>query len=188
MPSDERMEIALRALAGPIEKYRSAVVTTAEEVRGFLASHQPANENRDENVAVGLGKFAAGRIDIDRFSALLNDPGGHDPAMLGKVEGAYKILNEIASGGDDVYRVDVKPGSRLGDAVSERLSEIGRAFAAGRVAGMATIGSLNSGQNNKLLGPLEFHASNSSGPRTTSCWGRSSSRRGTPRSGSSRHR
>lgn len=161
MPSDERMEVALRALAGPIEKYRSAVITTAEEVRGFLASHQSADENRDQNVAVSLGKFAASRIDIDRFAALLNNPSGEDPAMLEKVEGAYKILSEIASGGDDLYRLDIKPGGRLGDAVSARLSEVGRAFAAGRVAGMATVGSYNAGQNNKLLGPLEFQSWNS---------------------------
>lgn len=160
MPSDERMETALRALAGPIEKYRSAVVTTAEEVRGYLASHQPADERRDEAVAVGLGNFAAGRIDFDRFSTLLSDEASDDPGLLEKVEGAYKILNEIASGGDDVFRVNVKPGGRLGDAVSGRLSEVGRAFAAGRVAGMATLGSLNSGKNDKLLGPLEFEGWN----------------------------
>jgi len=156
MPSDERMETAFRALAGPIEKYRSAVVTTAEEVRGYLASHQPANEKRDETVAVSLGKFAAGRIDIDRFSTLLADPSTDDPGTVEKVEGAYKILNDIASGGDEVFRVEVKSGSRLGDAVAGRLSDIGRAFAAGRVAGMATMGSLNNSKNNKLLGPLEF--------------------------------
>jgi len=150
------METAFRALAGPIEKYRSAVVTTAEEVRGYLGSHQPANESRDETVAVGLGKFAAGRIDIDRFSALLTDESTDDPDTLEKVEGAYKILNDIASGGNDLFRVDVKSGSRLGDAVADRLSDIGRAFAAGRVAGMATMGSLNNSKNNKLLGPLEF--------------------------------
>jgi len=159
MQSDE-METALRALAAPIERYRSAVVTTAEEVRGYLGSHQPANERRDETVAVSLGKFAAGRIDIDRFSTLLKDEGTDDPDTLEKVEGAYKILNDIASGGDDIFRVDVKSGSRIGDAVANRLSDIGRAFAAGRVAGLATMGSLNKSKNNKLLGPLEFAAWN----------------------------
>ena len=156
MPSDERIETAFRALAGPIEKYRSAVVTTAEEVRGYLGSHQPSNENRDEAVAVGLGKFAVGRIDIDRFSTLLADTSTDDPGTVEKVEGAYKILSDIASGGDEVFRVEVKSGSRLGDAVANRLSDIGRAFAAGRVAGMATMGSLNNSKNNKLLGPLQF--------------------------------
>ncbi len=162
MPSDERMEIALRALAGAVEKYHSAVVTTAEEVRGYLSSHQPANQNRGEAVAVGLGKFAAGRIDIDRFSALLGDSGADDPSLTEKVEGAYKILSEIASGGDGIFRVDVRPGGRLGDAVANRLSDVGRAFAAGRVAGMATRGSLNAGNNDRQLGPLDFEVWNTS--------------------------
>jgi len=161
MPSDERMEIALRALTGAIEKYHSAVVTTAEEVRGYLSSHQPTNESRDEAVAVGLGKFAAGRIDIDRFAVFLGDSGAVDPALIEKVEGAYKILSEIASGGDGIYRVNVKPGGRLNDAVASRLSDVGRAFAAGRVAGMATKGSLNAGNNDRQLGPLDFEAWNS---------------------------
>jgi hypothetical protein len=161
MPSDEWMEIALRALAGAVEKYHSAVVTTAEEVRGYLASHQPANERRGEAVAVGLGNFAAGRIDIDKFSVLAGDSGAADPALIEKVEGAYKILSEIASGGDGIYRVDVRPGGRLGDAVANRLSDVGRAFAAGRVAGMATKGSLNAGNNDRQLGPLDFEVWNS---------------------------
>jgi hypothetical protein len=130
-------------------------------VRGYLASHQAVNRSRDEVVAVSLGNFAAGRIDIDRFSALLGDSAADDPGLLEKVEGAYGILNDVASGGDDVYRIDVKSGGRLGDAVSSRLSEVGRVFAAGRVAGMATRGSLNSGENDKLLGPLEFEGWNS---------------------------
>ncbi len=39
MPSDDRVERALAALAGPASVFRSAVVAAAEEVRGFLASH-----------------------------------------------------------------------------------------------------------------------------------------------------
>ena len=155
MPSDERMDIALRSLTGAIENYHSAVVTTAEEVRGYLASHQPASTSRDEYVAVSLGSFAASRVDVGRFATLLGDSTGEDASIQQKVEGAYAILNELATGGDDLFRLDVRSGTRLGDAVSERLSQIGRAFAAGRIAGMATRGSLNSG-NNKLLGPLEF--------------------------------
>lgn len=156
MPSDERMDTALRALAGPIEKYRSAVITAAEEVRGYLSSHASKGEGDDESVAAGLGRFAAGVIDVDRFSSLLeNNAAAGDPATLEKVEGAYKILSDIAVGGDDVFRIELRSGARLRDAIGERWAEIGRAFAAARVAGMATVGSLNS-RNDKLLGPLSF--------------------------------
>jgi hypothetical protein len=156
MPSDRRMGTAINALAGSMERYRSAVVTTAEEVRGYLASRQPSSDRGDESVAVGLGQFAVGRIDVDRFSSLLTNAPVEDAGTLEKVEGAYKILSDIASGGDDVFRVEVKSGGRLRDAVAGRWAEIGRAFAAARVAGMARAGSLNSSKNDKLLGPMEF--------------------------------
>ena len=37
MPSDPRVPGALRKLAGPIERYRSAVAAALEEVRGNLS-------------------------------------------------------------------------------------------------------------------------------------------------------
>lgn len=158
MPSDEGMDIALRTLAGAIEKYRSAVVTTAEEVRGFLASHQPPSTSRDEYLAVSLGSFAASRVDVGRFSTLVGDSSGEDAKIRQKVEGAYAILNGIASGDDNLFRLDLKSGDRVGWAVSNRLAEVGRVFAAGRIAGLATRGSLNSTNDDKSLEGLEFEA------------------------------
>jgi hypothetical protein len=156
MPSDPRIDKALRALAGPIERYRSAVVTTVEEVRGYLASHQPKEESADGGVAAGLGKFAAGRIDIDRFSSFTNTTVQDNPDTLKKVEKAFEILRDVASGGEDAFVVKVKSGGRLRDAVGERWAEIGRAFAAARVVSMAQAGSLNSKNEDKLLEPLNF--------------------------------
>ncbi len=156
MPSDPRSETALRALAGPIEDYRSAVVNTVEEVRGYLARHRPGREAADGGVAAGLGEFAAGRIDTDRFAKLLSDSGPEDPERLRKVEKAFDILRVIAAGGDDLFQVSVKPGALLRDAIAQRWSEIGRAFAAARVAAMATSGRLNMNGAERLLEPLRF--------------------------------
>jgi hypothetical protein len=155
MPSDPRIEKALRALAGPIERYRSAVITTVEEVRGYLASHQPKQESVN-GVAARLGAFAAGRIDFERFSSITDTAVEDDPDTLRKVEKAFEILRDIASGGEDIFVVKVKSGGRLRDAVGGRWAEIGRAFAAARVAGMAQAGSLNSKNEDKLLEPLAF--------------------------------
>ncbi len=160
MPSDPRSETALRALAGPIEQYRSAVVSTVEEVRGYLSRHRPSGESGDRRAAASLGEFAAGRIDIDRFTKLLSDARPDDPERLRKVEKAFDILRVIASGGDDLFQVNLKPGGRLRDAVARRWGEIGRAFAAARVAGMATAGRLNSNSAEKLLEPLGFESWN----------------------------
>ncbi len=156
MPSDPRNEIAMRALADPIERYRSAVVSTVEEVRGYLARHRPGGESVNGGVAAGLGEFAAGRIDLDRFAKLLSDSGPEDPERLRKVEKAFDILRVIAAGGDDLFQVSVKSGTGLRDAVAQRWSEIGRAFAAARVAAMATGGRLNMNGAEKLLEPLRF--------------------------------
>ncbi len=156
MPSDPRNETALRALADPIERYRSAVVSTVEEVRGYLARHRPGGDLVDGSVAAGLGEFAAGRIDLGRFAKLLSDSGPEDPERLRQVEKAFDILRVIAAGGDDLFQVSVKPGARLRDAIAQRWSEIGRAFAAARVAAMATGGRLNTNGAEKLLEPLRF--------------------------------
>jgi hypothetical protein len=155
--SDPRVEKALRALAGPIETYRSAVVTTVEEVRGYLTTHKSKDEDGLGGVAAGLGVFAAGRIDFERFANLTTSTAlEDDPDTLRKVEKALDILRAIAAGGDDAFYLKVKPGTRLRDALAGRWAEVGRGFAAARLAGMARAGSLNSKNENKLLEPLGF--------------------------------
>lgn len=159
MPSepDPRVEKALRALAGPVESFRSAVVTTVEEVRGYLAKHKSRDEGDDEGVTVGLGAFAAGRIDFERFSSLTSHGGGEgDPEAVRKVEKALDILRTIAGGGEDAFYVRVRPGTRLRDALAGRWADVGRGFAAARLAGMARAGSLNSKNEDELLAPLGF--------------------------------
>ncbi len=156
MPSDPRLEVALRAVAGPIDRYRSAVVSTVEEVRGYLESHPSGGGPADGGVAARLGAFAAGRIDFDRFSSLLTDAPAEDPEQLRKVEKAFDLLRLIASGDEELFRVRVKSGARLRDVVAARLGEVGRAFAAARLAGMARAGSLNSTRAEDLLLPLGF--------------------------------
>lgn len=160
MPSDPRIETALRALAGPIERYRSAVVATVEDVRGYLATHRPNREPGDGAVAAGLGEFAAGRIDFSRYAKLLSDSGSEDPGRMRKVEKAFDILRVVAAGGDDLFQISVKSGARLRDAVAQRCTEIGRAFAAARVAGMATSGRLNANGAERLFEPLSFESWN----------------------------
>jgi hypothetical protein len=154
MPSDPLKEIALRALMDPIEHYRSAVVATAEEVRGFLAARQPKAEMGDGGVAAGLGQFASGRIDIHKFANLMTEAPAEDPNTLSRVEKAFDVLRVISSGGEEIFYVKVKSGGRLRDTVGERLADIGRAFAAARVAAMARLGNLNSGRND--VEPLGF--------------------------------
>jgi hypothetical protein len=156
MPSDSKTEVALHALAGPIERYRSAVVTTVEEVRGYIQTHQSKQSAGLSAVAAGLGQFAGGRIDFERFARVTADGAAADLDALKKVEKAFDVLRVLAAGEDDLFRVKMKPGTRLRDAVAARFAEIGRGFAAARVAGMATTGRLGPGNESGLLDPLEF--------------------------------
>jgi len=156
MPSDPRVEIALRALASSIEGYRSAVVTAVEEVRGYLASHQSKSRGGSSGVAASLGQFGAGHIDIERFSNLVQNGSTQDAGSFRKVEKAFDILRVIAAGEEDLFQVRVKSGARLRDVVAARMAEIGRAFAAARVAGLATAGRLDPSTDNGLLDPMSF--------------------------------
>ncbi|UCC71958.1 MAG: hypothetical protein JSV86_16560 [Gemmatimonadota bacterium] len=156
MPSDSRIETALRALGEPIERYRSAVVTTVEEVRGFLSSHARQEDTGDGTATARLGVFAAGRIDVERFTSVLADEAPEEPERLRKVEQAYEILRAISAGGDSSFHVKVKSGTRLRDAVAARWAELGRGFAAARLAGLATVGKLSANGAEGELEPLGF--------------------------------
>jgi hypothetical protein len=148
--------MALQALATPIERYRSSVVATVEEVRGYLSGFQSKAEARDGNVAARWGSFAVGRLDFDRLSAIVAEPRAESLDTLRKVEKAFDVLRVIAAGENDLYQVRLKTGSRLRDAVAGRLSEIGRGFAAARLAGRAARGALDSEKAEDLLQPLPF--------------------------------
>lgn len=154
MPSDPRIEIAFQRLSPAIDRFQSTVVAAAEEVRGYLAGREASAGGA--TAAVGLGQFAAGRIDYDRFAGLLTATGVEDPATLKTVEKALDILRLISTAEKDLFHLRVKAGGRLHDSVASRLAEIGRGFAAARVAGKATMGSLNSGSSGDLLAPLAF--------------------------------
>ncbi len=156
MPSDSRIDKALQALAEPIERYRSAVVTTVEEVRGYLSSHRPDQERQNGSAAARLGAFAAGRINVERFSSVLSDEAPDEPERLRKVEKAFDILRVISAGDESFFRVKLKPGTRLRDAIAARCAEMGRGFAAARVASMATAGRLGANGAEELLEPLGF--------------------------------
>jgi len=156
MPSDPRIEVALQHLSAGIDGFRSTVASTAEEVRGYLTSRQASERPAGRTAAVGLGKFAAGRIDYDRFAALMTAEGPDDPATLAKLEKAFDVLRTMAAAEADLFHVHVASGKRLYDAVADRLAQIGRGFAAARLASRAARGSLNSGSDDKLLAPLGF--------------------------------
>jgi hypothetical protein len=68
---------AFEALESRVDAFHSAVATAEEEIRTYVTHHRGANEYRTEQALMELGVFALGRIDPEKFAALM---GGTRPA------------------------------------------------------------------------------------------------------------
>jgi hypothetical protein len=97
-----------------------------------------------------------GRIDVERFTGVLVDEGPEEPERLRKVEEAFEVLNGISASDDGLFHLKLKKGTRLRDAVAGRWADIGRGFAAARLAGTATAGKLGANGAKQQLEPLGF--------------------------------
>ena len=144
MPSDkttdERASRALEVLAKAREEYHSALVATSEELRGMLDAGSASEEARSERTAAELGSFAVGRIDIERFSSFEKTGEPVAVAEAPRLEAASRTLLSLLERGNDLYYVDVEPGSDLRDAVSNGLGRAGRAFGAARTVELSRSG------------------------------------------------
>jgi hypothetical protein len=128
MPSESLLSDAFAAAAPTIGEFRSALVDALEDVRAFLERHHDPAEGRRERVEAQLGAFGSGRIDPDRFSALLTAPESIAADDLRYAERAHGTLASIESERDDLFVVRVPDGGDLYEAVARRLAEIGRLF------------------------------------------------------------
>lgn len=140
MPSDPRVARALASLANPIAQYRAAVTGTIEEIRGYLEAGRASAQARADRVRRQLGPFAGSRIDAGRLSGFLGDADALGAPAIERLERASDALRTLVTPGDDLFSEVVPPGGDLTRAVSMRLSVIGRAFAAGRIAAAARQG------------------------------------------------
>jgi hypothetical protein len=145
MPSDSRVARALDAFAPFVERYRGAVASTLEDVRGHLARGRSDTDERARRLGEQLGPFAGGRIDAGRLAAVLADPHALDASALERLERVSAVLADLVSDGTALFTLAVQPGGDLAAGVSTRLASIGRAFAAARIAAAACRGGQSSG-------------------------------------------
>ncbi|MEZ4423477.1 MAG: hypothetical protein R3E98_08715 [Gemmatimonadota bacterium] len=132
MPSDNtRVQQALAALAPAIEPFETALAATIEELRGFLDAHRQENA-AGERVGAELGRFAAARIDPERFSSLIAPPTTTDVETLHVVERALDTLQSLRQRGTDLFWARVTPGGDLRTTVTDALADAGRAFGVAR--------------------------------------------------------
>jgi hypothetical protein len=162
MPSDTKMVVtsdlalkALEALGPRVEAFHSAVATAEEEVRSFVAHGRGVAEHRSEQALAELGPFAAGRIDPEKFAALLANADDLTPEAEGVMDRAEHILAEFAMG-TDFHLVAVPKGGDLRDVVKEALNHVGQVFGASRAVELARSGLFDPGQHNLFLSALPF--------------------------------
>ena len=124
MPSDDRIQRALGAVADRVASYRGIVTAARERVRGLLAQGGGA-----DRAALELGAFGAGRLDLDRFAAI-DDASLPDAAARARLRRIAGVLDDLANLSDSAFVVDVPPGGRLRFCVANALGSLGRVFSA----------------------------------------------------------
>ncbi len=156
MPSDDRVELALAALAGQRDAFRAALGTTAEQVQSFLNENRGSENGKANRIASELGPFAAGRFDTDRLATLFESELHVDGLTLETIEQARDTITELAKRNHDLFVTHVKPGGDIRDTVARALEEIGRAFGAVRIFELTKSGSHRGNEHARSLGSFPF--------------------------------
>ncbi|MFN8579443.1 MAG: hypothetical protein U0163_00490, partial [Gemmatimonadaceae bacterium] len=130
MQSDDRVSIALGALARPIAEFRSALSGALGHANAYLASQRSDPESRAARLELELGLFAKGRVDARRLAALAGASSTLAPNDAERIERAAGVLEEVLGRGEDLFQVNVEPGGSLSRVVEDALAGIGRAFGA----------------------------------------------------------
>ncbi|NJD18228.1 MAG: hypothetical protein FIA95_02955 [Gemmatimonadetes bacterium] len=146
---------ALEALGPRVGAFHSAVATAEEEIRSYVTQRGGVAEHRAEQAMAGLGRFAAGRIDPEKFAALLVDTEGLTPEAEGVLDRADHVLAAFAPS-TDFHLVSLPKGGDLRDAVKDALRHVGQVFGASRAVELARSGMFDPEQHDVLLTGLPF--------------------------------
>jgi hypothetical protein len=130
MPSDARTARALEALANHRTQYRSAVAAAHDQMAGYLAAHRARTHGYAQVVAKELGRFAAGRVDSERFAALFADAHSLSAGATARVERLIGVLAELLAQGDELFLCEVPSGGDLRAEVERAIAQAGRVFGA----------------------------------------------------------
>jgi len=158
MPSEERRAIALQAIRPRIEMFHSALTVTINQVRGLLAG----SGNTTDDKSATLGKFAQGKMDMDRFASFAPKTARIDADVEAPVRAAQAVLKSLLAQGDDLFILKTEAGKGLGHQLSVRLAQIGCAFAAARVVDLAKNGAYKEDKHAATLERFPYSVWNSS--------------------------
>ena len=152
MPSEERTAVAVEAIRPRIELFNSALATTSEQIRGLLAGTGESPEDQ----TVALGNFAAGHVDVERFSAFTRRPERVESAAEQPIRAAQRALDDLLHMSDSLFVLELEKGANLSAAVSARLAAIGNAFSAAHVVELAKRGRYREEEHGHLLDGLAY--------------------------------
>ena len=100
------------------------------------------------------------RIDAAAFASLFPKARRVDSDALEALRRAVAVLRAVVARGDDLFKVVVPSGARLGIAVNAALGGVGRAFGAVMLAEVVRGGRYHAAQHDRLLDEVEFLAWN----------------------------
>jgi hypothetical protein len=158
MPSEERRTIALEAIRPRIEMFHSALTVTINQVRGLLAG----SGNTTDDQSAALGKFAKGKMNLDRFASFAPKSARIDADAEAPVQAAQDVLKSLLAQGDDLFILKTEAGKGLGHQLSVRMAQIGCAFAAARVVDLAKNGAYKEDKHAATLTRFPYSVWNSS--------------------------
>jgi hypothetical protein len=144
MPSDAPPTAleALQVVSDAITAFQTRVAEVADRIGQYLAADEVGGDGRGD--AGQLGEFAAGRIDIERFSALWEQQKALDQSERGVLARAHDVLNDIATRPRERFITDVPSGGRLTAALAITFADLGRCFGALMIADRVRTGRLSS--------------------------------------------
>ena len=134
MPSDDRLALALSALARPMAEYRTLIHDALVQAEAHLAAQVAGAPALEERARAELGAFADGRIDSAGFARLTPGAVPVPPDALAILREAVATLRAAEARSEHGFVIDLAPGHALGGAVDAALAEAGRAFAAVMIA------------------------------------------------------
>lgn len=138
MPYDPIALDALQVVSGAITAYQSRVAEVADRIAHYLTANDERSSGSGE--AQQLGEFAAGRIDLERFSALWEEREALDQSERTVLAHSYDLLRDIATRPGEYFVTNLPSGARLTATLAHTFSDFGRSFGAMTIAEMVRTG------------------------------------------------
>jgi hypothetical protein len=149
-------DAALAAVTRQREAFRSALALTLDQVRNELDVQAAREDGTGARAAAELGRFAAGRIDPERFAALTSASASEDDSWLEPARRALETLRAVKTRADGLFSARVETGGDLYSEVDRALADAGRAFGAARLFELARAGKYVEAEHDPMLSAFPF--------------------------------